>query len=117
MSEELSYCMSQIVITLFINQLGTRSPCHAHVLLEHPHVCDTVLLLRDSGVATYLVGHLVGAGETEGGVCLRQWFLQVVDAYNPLTCRVVWHLCSTLILRCNLPTIREIVRAGMLIYS
>ena len=88
MSEELSYCMSQIVITLFINQARHRSPCHAHVLLEHPHVCDTVLLLRDAGWR-HTCGASCRSRETEGGVCLRQLFLQVVDAYNPLTCRGV----------------------------
>ena len=113
MSEELSYCMSQIVITLFINQLGTealatRTYCWNILMFAILFCCS----VTQGG--EILEGHLVGAGKQRVAYALGNYFYKWSMRIT-LSLAVVLASCSTLILGA-LTDNQEIVRAGMWIF-
>lgn len=113
MSEELSYCLSQLVITLFINQLGTealatRTYCW-NVLMFAILFCSSVTQGGD-----ILVGHLVGAGKSRVAYALGNYFYRWSMRVT-VSLAVLLASLSTFILGA-LTDNQEIIRAGVWIF-
>lgn len=113
MSEELSYCLSQIVITLFINRLGTdalatRTYCW-NILMFAILFCCSVTQGGD-----ILVGHLVGAGKQRVAYALGNYFYRWSMRIT-VSLAVALASLSTVILGA-LTDNQEIINAGMWIF-
>ena len=73
MSENISYCLSQVVITFFINQisneaLATRAYCHNIIMFVY---LFCISITQGGGI---LVGHLVGQGRHQAAYILGNYF-------------------------------------------
>ena len=83
MSENISYCLSQVVITYFINQisneaLAARTYCHNMIMFVY------LFCLSISQGGDILVGHLVGrTTAASGSIHPWQLFLPLVDDHHP----------------------------------
>lgn len=75
MSEEISYCLSQVVIMYFINQisneaLAARTYCANIIMFVYLFCCSI------SQGGDILVGHLVGQNRYRAAYVLGNWFLR-----------------------------------------
>ena len=75
MSENISYCLSQVVITYFINQisneaLATRTYCHNMIMFVY------LFCLSITQGGDILVGHLVGQRRNQAAYILGNYFFR-----------------------------------------